>query len=54
MLAVPVRKRLAVLRAFDANTLPMTWRFAVGARVPNPTRPEPLVTRAMFEESMRT
>jgi hypothetical protein len=33
------------VRAFDPKRLPWTWRFALGARVPNPTRPGPEVAK---------
>jgi hypothetical protein len=32
-------------RAFDPKRLPWTWRFALGVRVPNPTRPGPDVAK---------
>ena len=35
--AVPDRNRLPVLRAFEANTLPITCRFADTPSVPIPT-----------------
>jgi hypothetical protein len=35
-----VAKTFGACRAFDAKTLPWTWRVALGVRVPTPVRPE--------------